>query len=70
MHQRKVTNVVSDRYKSKISFREMVSERPKDLMKFYGLSEHKLQQELGKHCGDAKQLEQREVYKEVYKTKK
>ncbi len=64
--RRKVLNVISDKYKPKLSIRELEQEKPSKLMSRYGFSEHGLQQEVNKHCGDAKQLEQRKVYEKIY----
>ncbi len=64
MRRRRVISPIAN--KARISFQELSKDKPSELKKFYGMSEHGLQQELAKHCGDAKQIEQREVYKEVY----
>jgi hypothetical protein len=64
--RRKVTNVISDKYRPKLSIRELEQEKPSKLMSHYGISEHGLQQELRKHCGDANQQQQKRVYEKVY----
>ncbi len=61
---RKVPNLAPE--KAKISFQELSKERPKDLMKFYGMSERAIEKQVHHHCGDATQKEQKKVYEEVY----
>lgn len=64
MRRRRVPNLCTS--KPRVSFREMTNEKPSELMKFYGISEKGMQQELNKHCGDATQQQQKKEYEKVY----
>lgn len=64
---RKVPNVM--RSKSRVSYRDLVGDKPSEIMKTLNLSERGLQQELHKHCDGASKSEQDKFYSQVYDKK-
>lgn len=57
--------ILTNKYKPKISMRELENTKISDVMKSRGLSEHAFQQEVRKHCGDSKQHEQRKILERI-----
>lgn len=68
MADRKVPNVMRSR--PKVSFHNLMNEKPSEMMKTCGLSERGFQQEWNRHCFDAKPSEKEAFIKQIYDGKK
>ena len=62
--EHKVRRVIAE--KPIINAGNLKNDKAGDLMKFYGLSERQMQQQVRMHIGDASEREQKKEYHKIY----